>query len=149
MVISFVSSLQALINLQREVDRVKVAMHMHSFLYDFHLRCITRYMSGKHAFFRESYHLVSFFDDFGNYYQKAPSFARSCFQAGKQKSFSNGVCVLNRTIILFLGTLTIPCGSTIPAIQLYKFILAHDKEYGLNAVKMAPVVPEEDSVREQ
>ncbi|OQV19058.1 Protein SZT2 [Hypsibius exemplaris] len=114
---------KALLNLQREIDRLKVAMHMHSFLYDFHLRRLMDYLSGKHLIFKQGYHLVSFFDDFGNYYQKPPSYAKSSFQS---------------------GTLTVPCGS-LPASQLYHYILTRDKLYGLNAVRMSSVQPDDES----
>ena len=69
-------------NLQREIDRLKVAMHMHSFLYDFHLNCITKYIAGRSPYFKQGYHFVAFFDDFANYYQKPPSYSKSSFQSG-------------------------------------------------------------------
>ncbi|XP_055346842.1 KICSTOR complex protein SZT2-like isoform X2 [Paramacrobiotus metropolitanus] len=115
---------KAIINLQREVDRLKVAMHMHSFLYDFHLRSIAQYVSGNQMRLKPGYHIVSFFDDFGNYYQKAPSYAKSCFQT---------------------GAVVLTVGSSIPAAQLYNYILAHDKQYDLYAVPMDSLALEDSS----
>ncbi|GAV02768.1 hypothetical protein RvY_13293-2 [Ramazzottius varieornatus] len=114
---------KALMNLQREIDRLKVAMHMHSFLYDFHLNCITKYIAGKSPFFKQGYHFVSFFDDFANYYQKPPSYSKGSFQS---------------------GSLVVPCGSIAPN-KLYDYILKRDKQYGLSSIRMAAVLPEEDT----
>jgi len=65
-----------------ELDKIKVTMHLHSFTYDYHLRTIHSYISGRQLIFRQGYHLTSFLDDFIKYYQKAPNYARNYVYAG-------------------------------------------------------------------
>lgn len=59
-------------------------MHLHSFTYDFHLRCIHNYISNASSGGKvcEGYHLTHFLDDFMKYYNKAPNFARNLVHEG-------------------------------------------------------------------
>lgn len=61
-----------------ELDNIKLTMHLHSFTYDYHLRTIYSYISGRQAtLFSPGYHLISFIEEFLKYYQKAPNYARN------------------------------------------------------------------------
>ncbi|KAJ3640250.1 hypothetical protein Zmor_003559 [Zophobas morio] len=66
-----------------ECDRVKILMHLHSFTYDYHLRCIYNYISSNSGVNRvcDRYNVTKFFDDFMKYYNKAPNFARNLIHA--------------------------------------------------------------------
>ncbi|KAJ8966989.1 hypothetical protein NQ317_011189 [Molorchus minor] len=66
-----------------ECDRVKILMHLHSFTYDYHLRCIYNYISNNPTVNRlsERYNVHQFLDDFMKYYNKAPNFARNLVHA--------------------------------------------------------------------
>jgi len=66
-----------------ECDKMKVLMHLHSFTYDYHLRCIHSYISGRQMIFKQGYHLTNFLDDFIKYYPKGPNFARNTVHLGK------------------------------------------------------------------
>lgn len=67
-----------------ECDRVKILMHLHSFTYDYHLRCIYNYISGNTGLNKvcERYNVHQFLDDFLKYYNKAPNFARNLVHTG-------------------------------------------------------------------
>nr|XP_023016879.1 KICSTOR complex protein SZT2-like [Leptinotarsa decemlineata] len=62
-----------------ECDRVKILMHLHSFTYDYHLRCIFNYISNNSGVNKvcERYNVHQFLDDFMKYYNKAPNFAQN------------------------------------------------------------------------
>lgn len=61
-----------------ELDNIKLTMHLHSFTYDYHLRSMYSYISGRQlSLFSPGYHLISFLDEFLKYYQKAPNYARN------------------------------------------------------------------------
>jgi hypothetical protein len=62
--------------------------HMHSFTYDYHLRAIHAYLSGKKLLFRHGYHLTACLDDFIKYYTKGPNFARNLIYAGQYRFLS-------------------------------------------------------------
>ncbi|XP_008200755.1 KICSTOR complex protein SZT2 isoform X3 [Tribolium castaneum] len=66
-----------------ECDRVKILMHLHSFTYDYHLRCIYNYISNNSGVNKvcDRYNATKFFDDFMKYYTKAPNFARNLIHA--------------------------------------------------------------------
>ncbi|KAH0819001.1 hypothetical protein GEV33_003789 [Tenebrio molitor] len=66
-----------------ECDRVKILMHLHSFTYDYHLRCIYNYISNNAGVNKvcDRYNVTQFFDDFMKYYNKAPNFARNLIHA--------------------------------------------------------------------
>lgn len=65
-------------------DKVKINMHLHSFTYDFHLRCIHSYIAGNCQWsLKHGYHLTNFLDDFNKYYSKAPNYARNLIYSGK------------------------------------------------------------------
>lgn len=49
---------------------LQVLLHLHSFTYDFHMRCLNSYVSGRQLQLKPSFHLVSFLDDFTKYYSK-------------------------------------------------------------------------------
>ncbi|KAJ8681967.1 hypothetical protein QAD02_017759 [Eretmocerus hayati] len=96
-------------------DKIKINMHLHSFTYDFHLRCIHSYIAGKSNWsLKHDYHLTNFLDDFNKYYSKAPNFARN---------------------LLHSGTVTTTNLQT-PANTLYLYLLTHAKAYGMQVFSM-------------
>lgn len=48
----------------------QVLLHLHSFTYDFHLRSLNSFVSGRQFLLKPAFHLVSFLDDFSKYYNK-------------------------------------------------------------------------------
>lgn len=65
-------------------DKIQINMHLHSFTYDFHLRCIHSYIAGTGLWsLQQGYHLTHFMDDFIKYYSKAPNYARNLIYSGK------------------------------------------------------------------
>ncbi|GFT28929.1 KICSTOR complex protein SZT2 [Nephila pilipes] len=101
-----------------ELDKVKMNINLHSFTYDYHLRTIHSYISGRQLIFRHGYHLTSFLDDFIKYYQKVPTGARN---------------------LVFSGTLTIP-DINMSGDQLYNYIISHNKLYGMTVLRMVPII---------
>ncbi|XP_075219216.1 KICSTOR complex protein SZT2-like isoform X2 [Lycorma delicatula] len=101
-----------------ECDRVKVLMHLHSFTYDYHLRCLHWFISDQQALLRPGYHLTSFLDDFLKYYSKAPNYARSLVHA---------------------GTIIIEDMQTSP-MQVYNYLLSNEKDYRMEVYRMVPVM---------
>jgi len=66
-----------------ECDAVKFFMHLHSFTYDFHLRCICNYIKeNKKSKLKSGYSVTNFLDDFQKYYNKAPNYARNLVYTG-------------------------------------------------------------------
>lgn len=59
-------------------------MHLHSFTYDYHLRCLHQFITNQKPLLRHGYHIVDFIDDFMRYYPKAPNYARSLVHTGKE-----------------------------------------------------------------
>lgn len=102
-----------------------IFQHLHSFTYDFHLRTIYSYISGRHLLFRQGYHISSFLDDFIKYYQKSPNFARNLISS---------------------GTLVIP-NTRVEGSLLYNYIISHNQNYGMTVVRMEPVFKGSDMVR--
>lgn len=110
-----------------ECDKVKVLLHLHSFAYDYHLRClhgcVTSPANGgqgggpRAGLLPPGYHLTLFLDDFLKYYSKAPNFARNLVHA---------------------DTVTVTDIAT-PGLQLFSYLLANDKAYGMAVFRMAPV----------
>lgn len=88
-------------------------MHLHSFTYDYHLRAIHSYISGRQLFQR-GYHLISFLDDFIKYYQKAPNYARN-------HVYSDNLVFESQQIT---------------ADQLYNYIINHNQDYGIDVFSM-------------
>lgn len=97
-----------------ECDKMKVSMHLHSFTYDYHLRNIHSYISGRQMSLRQGYHLVGFLDDFLKYYQKSPNFARN---------------------LVHQGHITVSPTST-TAQQLFDYLLKYDRSYDMRAMDM-------------
>ncbi|XP_032678990.1 KICSTOR complex protein SZT2-like [Odontomachus brunneus] len=94
-------------------DKIKINMHLHSFTYDFHLRCIHSYIAGTGPWsLQQGYHLTRFLDDFIKYYSKAPNYARNLI-------YSDVITVHNIAI---------------PARTLYSYLLSHDKLYGMRVI---------------
>lgn len=97
-------------------DKVKIDMHLHSFTYDFHLRCIHSYIAGNGLWsLREDYHLTHFLDDFNKYYSKAPNFARN---------------------LVYSDTVTLSNLAT-PARTLYSYLLSNEKACGMQVLGMS------------
>ncbi|RWS15051.1 protein SZT2-like isoform X7 [Dinothrombium tinctorium] len=97
-----------------EIDKVKVTMHLHSFTYDYHLRTIHSYISGRQLIFKQGYHLISFLEDFMKYYQKAPNFARNQIHSGELKM--NNI--------------------NVRADHLYNYITSHNEIYKMTVFRM-------------
>ncbi|XP_076669350.1 KICSTOR complex protein SZT2 isoform X3 [Andrena cerasifolii] len=96
-------------------DKIKINMHLHSFTYDFHLRCIYSYIAGNGPWsLQQGYHLIHFLDDFNKYYSKAPNYARNLI-------YSDVVTIRNLTI----------SGRT-----LYSYLLTHEKTYNMRVFVM-------------
>lgn len=96
-------------------------MHVHSFAYDYHLRCVHSYISGKEDLGKEArlvsgYHLTNFLDDFIKYYSKGPNYARN---------------LVYSEIISIENLITSPR-------QLYDYLLSHDKHYHMSTFAMNP-----------
>ncbi|CAH0562057.1 unnamed protein product [Brassicogethes aeneus] len=99
-----------------ECDRVKILMHLHSFAYDYHLRCIYNYISAASAPNRLSnlYNVHQFLDDFMKYYNKTPNFARN---------------------LVYADTLTIKNLVT-EGKQLYDYLLSNIAQYNFKVFEM-------------
>ncbi|XP_063994970.1 KICSTOR complex protein SZT2-like [Diachasmimorpha longicaudata] len=96
-------------------DKIKINMHLHSFTYDFHLRCIHSYIAGTGQWsLQQGYHLTQFLDDFIKYYSKAPNFARN---------------------LVYSDVVTVSSLTT-PAHTLYSYLLSHEKTYGMQVFGM-------------
>ncbi|CAL1272334.1 unnamed protein product [Larinioides sclopetarius] len=106
-----------------DIDKVIMDINLHSFTYDYHLRTIHSYISGRQLIFRHGYHLTSFLDDFIKYYQKVPTGARNS---------------------IFTGTLTVR-DVNMSGDQLYNYIISHNKLYGMTVLRMVPVVFDSNS----
>ena len=101
-----------------ECDRIKVWIHLHSFTYDYHLRTIHNHIAQKPSNLRKGFHIISFLDDFIKYYSKGPNFARNFVHS---------------------GLLQIPCTVVTPE-HLYNYLLDHEKTYGMDVLRMEPVI---------
>uniref|UniRef100_A0A6P7GKT9 KICSTOR complex protein SZT2-like n=1 Tax=Diabrotica virgifera virgifera TaxID=50390 RepID=A0A6P7GKT9_DIAVI len=99
-----------------ECDRVKILMHLHSFTYDYHLRCIYNYISGNPGVNKvcDRYNVHQFLDDFLKYYNKAPNFARN---------------------LVHTDTLTIKDLVT-EGRQLFEYLLHNVNQYDFKVVEM-------------
>ncbi|RZC33025.1 SZT2-like, partial [Asbolus verrucosus] len=99
-----------------ECDRVKILMHLHSFTYDYHLRCLYNYISNGPGVNKvcDRYNVTKFFDDFMKYYNKAPNFARNLIHA---------------------ETITIKNLMT-EGKQLYDYLLTNVDQYNFKALDM-------------
>nr|XP_022914806.1 KICSTOR complex protein SZT2-like isoform X1 [Onthophagus taurus] len=98
-----------------ECDKVKFFMHLHSFTYDFHLRCVCNYVSeNNNSKLKDGYYITSFLNDFMKYYSKAPNYARNLV-------YTDTVKISN---LLTDGK------------QLYNFLLAHIKQYQFKHIIM-------------
>ncbi|XP_014220610.1 KICSTOR complex protein SZT2-like isoform X1 [Trichogramma pretiosum] len=96
-------------------DKIKISMHLHSFTYDFHLRCIHSYIANSSSgVLKHGYHLTHFLEDFNKYYTKAPNFARNLM-------CSSAVTVRDLEI---------------PAHTLYQYLLSHENTYGMQVIAM-------------
>ncbi|OTF76170.1 hypothetical protein BLA29_004800 [Euroglyphus maynei] len=100
-------------NFLDELDSIKVRMHLHSFTYDYHLRTIHSYISGRQLF-QHGYHLISFLDDFIRYYQKAPNYARNHI-------YTDNLLYESKRIT---------------ADQLFSYIIKHKHNYNINVFSM-------------
>jgi len=101
-----------------ECDRIKVLIHLHSFTYDYHLRTIQNHIALKPSNLRKGFHIVSFLEDFLKYYSKGPNFARN---------------------FVHTGSIEIPT-QTVSPTQLFNYLLSHEKQYGMNVIRMEPVI---------
>ncbi|XP_031836676.1 KICSTOR complex protein SZT2 isoform X3 [Nomia melanderi] len=106
---------QFLLSFVDACDKIKTNMHLHSFTYDFHLRCIHSYIAGNGSWsLQQGYHLIHFLDDFNKYYSKAPNYARNLI-------YSDVVAIRNLTI---------------PGRTLYSYLLLHEKSYNMRVFEM-------------
>lgn len=96
-------------------DKIKISMHLHSFTYDFHLRCIHSYIAGTGPWLvQQGYHLIHFLDDFNKYYSKAPNYARNLI-------YSDVITIRNLAI---------------SGRNLYSYLLSHEKIYNMRVFIM-------------
>ncbi|XP_076659931.1 KICSTOR complex protein SZT2 isoform X2 [Halictus rubicundus] len=106
---------QFLLSFVDACDNIKINMHLHSFTYDFHLRCIHSYIAGNGSWsLQQGYHLIHFLDDFNKYYSKAPNYARNLI-------YSDVIAIRNLTI---------------PGRTLYSYLLSHEKNYNMSIFEM-------------
>ncbi|XP_076285950.1 KICSTOR complex protein SZT2 isoform X2 [Lasioglossum baleicum] len=106
---------QFLLSFVDACDNIKINMHLHSFTYDFHLRCIHSYIAGNGSWsLQQGYHLIHFLDDFNKYYSKAPNYARNLI-------YSDVIAIRNLTI---------------PGRTLYSYLLSHEKNYNMRVFEM-------------
>ncbi|XP_023246457.1 KICSTOR complex protein SZT2 [Copidosoma floridanum] len=99
-------------------DKIKINMHLHSFTYDFHLRCIHSYIASNNSAqwsVKRGYHLTNFLDDFIKYYHKAPNYARN---------------------LIYSGDVTVSNLMT-PAQTLFQYLLSHEQAYGMQVLSMS------------
>ncbi|XP_012229201.2 KICSTOR complex protein SZT2-like isoform X1 [Linepithema humile] len=97
-------------------DKIQINMHLHSFTYDFHLRCIYSYIAGTGLWsLQQGYHLTHFMDDFIKYYSKAPNYARNLI-------YSDVITIRNIAI---------------PARTLFSYLLSHEKVYNMRVFVMS------------
>lgn len=91
-------------------------MHLHSFTYDYHLRCIYNYltMSPTANKLCDAYNVHQFLDDFMKYYNKTPNFARN---------------------LVYTDTLTIKDLVT-EGKQLYEYLLSNVAQYNFKVFNM-------------
>ncbi|KRT81662.1 hypothetical protein AMK59_5321, partial [Oryctes borbonicus] len=101
-----------------ECDKVKFFMHLHSFTYDFHLRCVYNYISNNnYSKLKEGYYITHFLDDFMKYYSKAPNYARNLV-------YTDSVIIAN---LLMEGK------------ELYNYLLSYIKQYNFKFINMADI----------
>ncbi|XP_059469171.1 KICSTOR complex protein SZT2-like [Neocloeon triangulifer] len=99
-----------------ESDKIKILMHLHSFTYDYHLRCIHNYITNQHSMLKQNFHLRNFLDDFIKYYSKGPNYARN----------------------LVYGDAVRVTETTMPALQLFNFLWTHEDLYKMEVFCMSP-----------
>lgn len=103
--------LQFAVSFLDECDRIKFQMHLHSFTYDYHLRCLHQYITDQQPLLRQGYHIIEFLDDFIKYYPKASNYARSLVHAE---------CITVENV-------------AISPAQLFDYLLTHGKNYNMEA----------------
>lgn len=69
-----------------EVDNVRVLLHVHSFVHDFHLRTLGAYLADRQLIFHRGYHLSAFLSNFTHYYKKAANYARNMIYTSRCNS---------------------------------------------------------------
>ena len=67
---------------------------------------------------RSGFHIVSFLEDFMKYYSKGPNFARNLVHHGAIEMVTRAVS----------------------PVQLFNFLLSHEKLYGMSVIRMEPVI---------
>ncbi|XP_037091097.1 KICSTOR complex protein SZT2-like [Pollicipes pollicipes] len=108
-----------------ECDDIRAHTHLHSYMHDYHLRMMQQYVGGRPLLLRQGLHIISFLEDFYNYYPKGPTHARN-FMATGSVTFEEQT-------------------STTPD-QLYNYLLTHEKRYKMRVLRMIPLF--EDSGEE-
>ncbi|XP_070564104.1 KICSTOR complex protein SZT2-like isoform X4 [Ptychodera flava] len=106
-----------------ECDKFKDLVHVHSFTYDFHLRCIQAYLGNRHLIFKQGYDVISCLSDFIRHYNPGPNFSRNH---------------------IYEGSFTFPSKHN-PAHQLYDYMLQHAGMYGMRAIRMVKASHENDN----
>ncbi|XP_077980912.1 KICSTOR complex protein SZT2-like isoform X2 [Glandiceps talaboti] len=97
-----------------ECDKFKDLIHVNSFTFDFHLRCIQSYLAGRQIIFQQGYHVTSFLSDFIKFYTPGPNFSRSH---------------------IYEGTMSFRSEHT-PADLLFEYMLQHAHNYSMKAMRM-------------
>ena len=66
-----------------DTDRMKDITHLRSFAYDFYLREVQYFLSGRTSGLGPEYHLTGFLHDFIKHFSSESVFARNCIHQGK------------------------------------------------------------------
>lgn len=104
-----------------EIDSVRVLIHVHSFVHDYHLRTLGAYLAGRQLIFNRGYHLSDFLSNFTEFYHKAPNFARNMIHTNRVKIPNTGVS----------------------PEQLFNYLLSKEKQYNMKVMRMTPIIPDE------
>lgn len=115
-------------------------MHLHSFTYDYHLRCLHKFISERDSNLPRGYHIVDFLDDFMKYYPKAPNYARSLVHTGKWRVTSSSeyrTKIISRFFSQIPECISVNDISILPA-QLFKYLLNHGENYNVDVFRMVP-----------
>lgn len=111
-------------------------MHLHSFTYDYHLRCIYNYISSNPGLNKvsEQYNVHQFLDDFLKYYNKAPNFARNLVHTGKRNVQEN---MFKYKFVNYLITDTLTIKNLVTeGQQLYEYLLSNVNQYNFKVFEM-------------
>lgn len=73
---------QIVLNFTEECSKVTSTVRLQSFTYDYHLKCIERYLLGQTSYLPRDYHVTSFLEDFLKFYPNLPASSSCCLHTG-------------------------------------------------------------------